>query len=111
VEQLAARMTLERRTAPFVPEDVLGLLTLVQDSDSSDRGDETSGLEAGLPAALYQTERRMLERALRENLGASRAELAARLRISERALYKKLRIHGLTAGSDASGQEPMEEEV
>jgi DNA-binding NtrC family response regulator len=40
-------------------------------------------------------ERRLLEAALRKHPHLTRVELAAKLGISESALYKKLRTHGL----------------
>ncbi len=53
------------------------------------------GLEAGLPKLLEEAERTWLEQALRRHPDLTRAELALKLKISESALYKKLRQYGL----------------
>ena len=55
-------------------------------------------LEAGLPALLEEAEKAWLEEALRRYPRLTRAELAAKLKISESALYKKLRQYGLAKG-------------
>ena len=52
-------------------------------------------LDAGLPALLEEAERVWLVEAMRRYSSLTRAELAAKLKISESALYKKLRIYGL----------------
>jgi DNA-binding NtrC family response regulator len=51
----------------------------------------------GLPALLEDSERAWLGEALRRYPGLTRAELALKLKISESALYKKLRAYGLGA--------------
>ncbi len=53
----------------------------------------------GLPELMARSEREWLARALREYGALTRREIADRLRISEAALYKKLKQHGL-GGSD-----------
>jgi NtrC-family two-component system response regulator AlgB len=52
-------------------------------------------LEAGLPALLAEAEREWLKEALRRHPKLTRAELAAKLKISESTLYKKLKDYGL----------------
>jgi len=52
-------------------------------------------LDAGLPRLLEEAERAWLETALRRYPDLTRAELAARLKISESTLFKKLRLYGL----------------
>jgi transcriptional regulator with GAF, ATPase, and Fis domain len=52
-------------------------------------------LDAGLPHLLEEAERSWLEAALRAHPGLTRAELAARLKISESALYRKMKQYGL----------------
>ena len=52
-------------------------------------------LDAGLPALLERSEKEWLEKALRMHPNLTRRELAAKLKISEPALYKKLKEHGL----------------
>jgi len=53
-------------------------------------------VQAGLPRLLADAERTWLEEALRRYAKLTRAEVAAKLKISESALYKKLREHGIT---------------
>ena len=50
------------------------------------------------PSLLEEAERCWLEQALEHDPGATRAELAERLEISESSLYKKLRQNGLGKG-------------
>ena len=57
---------------------------------------ESEAMDRGLPATMARVEREYLERAIRVHRGLTRTELAERLRISERALYKKLKQHGIT---------------
>ena len=52
--------------------------------------------EAGLPRLLADAESSWLEQALRRYPRLRRAELAEKLKISESALYKKLRLYGLS---------------
>ena len=53
-------------------------------------------LAAGLPTLLEDAERTWLEQAMRRYPSLTRAELAERLKISESALYKKLRAYGIS---------------
>lgn len=57
---------------------------------------------APLPATRREIEREALRQALRSHAG-SRAALAARLGISERTLYRKLKAHGLLGETPRSG--------
>jgi len=99
VEQLAARLTAEGRRGPVTRDDVERLLG-ARDALAPPNAPGTRpapGLEVGLPSLLADAERSWLEEALTRYPGLTRAELAARLRISESALYKKLRRYGITA--------------
>ena len=93
IEQLAARLVLDgdvepvsiarlERHLPRAYENVP-----LQDFHGSA---DTAG-RAGLPRQMESAQRAIIERELRENPGLSRAELATKLGISERALYKKLK--------------------
>jgi len=66
-------------------------------AEAGARAADGAELEAGLPRLLADTERHWLEEALQRYPTLTRAEIAARLKISESALYKKLRQHGLGA--------------
>jgi len=52
-------------------------------------------LSSGLSSLVEEAERGWLEHALKTYPDLTRAELAGRLKISESALYKKLRQYGL----------------
>ena len=116
LEQLAARITLEEQRRPLRVEDVKRLLDArapqsagaearatgappprPQEPPAKNEPPLASGpeLEAGLPRLLEEAERSWLEAALRRHPDLTRAELAAKLKISESALYKKLRFYGL----------------
>ena len=56
---------------------------------------QTGVFSVGLPALLEQSERAWLAEAVRRHPRLTRAELAAKLKISESALYKKLRAYGI----------------
>ena len=90
LEHVAARLTLEGGGQPLGPGDLARLLPLTSSTD-----DVPAGLDAGLPALLERSEKEWLERALRLHPNLTRRELAAKLKISEPALYKKLKEHGL----------------
>ncbi|HEY2956283.1 MAG TPA: sigma-54-dependent Fis family transcriptional regulator [Candidatus Eisenbacteria bacterium] len=91
IEQLAARLTMEAPGRPVTAADVARLL----DARSADDGGARAGLEAGLPRLLEDAERKWLAEALRRYPDVTRSEIAARLKISESALYKKLRQYGI----------------
>ncbi len=116
LEQLAARLSIEGQRRPIAVADLERLLGAgvaraaaeaagpvpggvpVGERAPAGKGarpDATLGLEAGLPLLLAEAERSWLEAALRRHPGVTRAELAAKLKISESALYKKLRLYGL----------------
>ncbi len=101
LEQLAARLTLEEKRSPMTAED---LARLLDRRDSATVGDGAQGspghrndINAGLPALLEETEKTWLQEALRRYPGLKREELATLLKISESALYKKLRQYDLGA--------------
>jgi transcriptional regulator with GAF, ATPase, and Fis domain len=54
------------------------------------------GLEAGLPALLAESERQWLQEALTRYPTLTRAELAAKLKIAESTLFKKLKDYELS---------------
>ena len=113
VEQLAARITLEELRRPVTAGDLRRLLDLRPAERLAPAGPSAPGqapatmptqesraasgpeLDVGLPKLLEEAERAWLEEALRRHPRLTRAELAAKLKISESALYKKLRVHGL----------------
>jgi len=110
LEQLAARITIEGARGSVGAADLRRLLDTSPDAQTSaarTMPEATAGeagaparlptpdFEAGLPGLLEQAERAWLAEAMRLNPGLTRAELAARLKISESALYRKLRQYGL----------------
>jgi transcriptional regulator with GAF, ATPase, and Fis domain len=106
LEHLAARITLEAPRRPVGADDLRRLLDSAGGAET--RGepdpvppphpDERPGLDLDvpLPRLLKDAERAWLEQALRRHPAVTRAELAARLGISESALFKKLKEHGFT---------------
>ena len=108
LEQLAARLILDAPRAPVGSAELVRLLgPSVQDGTGSaaepvsvmsaktgGRALSTS-VEAGLPALLEESERAWLAEALRRYPKLTRSELAAKLKISESALYKKLKDYHL----------------
>ncbi len=95
LEQLAARLSLGGVTSPVTPEAILELLNWRPPAGATTA--TANDLSQGLPSLLEDAERSWLGEALRIYPGLTRAELAARLKISESALYKKLRHYGLGA--------------
>jgi transcriptional regulator with GAF, ATPase, and Fis domain len=116
LEQLAARVTLEEQRRPLTVPDLARLLDAREPGPPAREGaapGESAGpshpapagsalpatpgpdLEAGLPRLLEETERSWLEAALRRYPDLTRLELATKLKISESALYRKLRQYGL----------------
>jgi transcriptional regulator with GAF, ATPase, and Fis domain len=109
LEQLAARLTTEAPAGPVTIADLERLL------DGVDRAPERAAasaaptpaaaapalapagldLDAGLPRLLEEAERAWLAAALQRYPGLTRAELAARLKIGEATLYRKLSLYGL----------------
>jgi transcriptional regulator with GAF, ATPase, and Fis domain len=94
LEQLAARLVMEAPDRPVGRDTVQRLLGALSAAPT----EPSPALDAGLPELMARSEREWLARALREYASLTRREVAERLRISEAALYKKLRQHGL--GSD-----------
>ena len=96
--QLAARLALDTARERVSRSDVERHLGRTDDLlvQLSAGVMNASGLDAGLPDLVDSAEKAILEKALQDNPGLSRAELAAKLRISERALYKKLRLYRIT---------------
>jgi transcriptional regulator with GAF, ATPase, and Fis domain len=94
LEQLAARLSLGNVSSPVTPEDILTRLDRAREGAPATAAD----LSSGLPSLLEEAERSWLERALRLYPNLTRSELASRLKISESALYKKLRQYGLAKG-------------
>src|SRR5439155_19431747 len=113
LEQLAARLTLESPEGPVGRDEVARLLGAKPrrvEMASAQAGaahpdlagtavavpeENAAGIEAGLPALLDQYERAWLEEALRRYPRLTRAELAAKLKISESGPDKKPKLHGL----------------
>lgn len=96
LEQLAARIALESFDGPVRRADLERLL------GGSRRGapaavatKDDAEFALGLPGLVSQAERDWLAAAIDAYAGITRRELAAKLKISEAALYKKLRQHGL----------------
>jgi transcriptional regulator with GAF, ATPase, and Fis domain len=101
LEQLAARLSLGGTRSPVSRADVLALLEHGRSAAGAGAGTNAApagDLSSGLPSLLEEAERSWLEQALRVYPELTRAELAARLKISESALYKKLKQHGLVKG-------------
>ncbi len=98
IEQLAARLAMEGRPGPFGPADLLRLLAprAAKPADRAGPGG-AANFEAGLPKLLEESERGWLAQALRRYPKLTRGQLAAKLKISESLLYKKLRQYGITA--------------
>ncbi len=95
VEQLAARLTAEGERGPVGPGTVARLLGATVRTDDASAASAGMDLERGLPSLLEEAEKAWLGEALRRYPDLTRAALADKLRISESALYKKLREHGL----------------
>ena len=92
LQQLASRLVMEKPEAPVNPADLKRLLGVAGQTTA---GEPASPLEVGLPKFLQQTEKAWLEKAMRQYPDLTRAELAKKLKISQSALYKKLRIYGM----------------
>ncbi|HEX4823812.1 MAG TPA: sigma-54-dependent Fis family transcriptional regulator [Candidatus Polarisedimenticolaceae bacterium] len=93
LEQLAARLAVEQPSGPVGRADLERLLGGRKDAASlAKKGDD---LALGLPTLVSNSERDWLNAALKTYTGITRRELAEKLKISEAALYKKLKQHGL----------------
>jgi len=93
LEQLAARLSMREGAGAVEPPELLGLLDRGREGAPAAPG--ARDLSSGLPSLLEDAERGWLEQMLRDYPALTRAELAGRLKISESALYKKLRQYGL----------------
>jgi DNA-binding NtrC family response regulator len=100
LEHLSARLALEPPDGPVTPADVRRLLdtsaTSGEPGSASSSGESDLEMEMGLPALLAHEERKWLQKALERHPELTRADLAAKLKISEAALYKKLRMYHLS---------------
>ncbi len=94
LEHLAARLAMEPTTEPIGPECIKRLLD-TSAAHVSEQDDCKPRLEIGLPALLAQEEKKWLQEALNHHPDLTRAGLAAKLKISEAALYKKLKQYQL----------------
>jgi Nif-specific regulatory protein len=98
VEQLAARLTMEGFREPVSVAEVERLLG-APPTGAAAAGTSAPGapaaLEDGLSRLLEDAERGWLMEAMRRYPKLTRAELATRLKISESALYRKLKQYGL----------------
>jgi transcriptional regulator with GAF, ATPase, and Fis domain len=118
LEQLAARITMEEQRRPLAVQDLERLLDAHETRSPAPPAPATGGgapdaraptvaneqppapkpdLEAGLPQLLEAAEKTWLEAALHRYPNLTRAELAMKLKISESALYRKLRQYGLAS--------------
>jgi DNA-binding NtrC family response regulator len=95
LEHLAARLALDAPERPVRADDLKRLLDTSRSEEPAAAHASAGALELGLPALLEQEERKWLQEALHRHPELKRAELAAKLKISEAALYKKLRLYGL----------------
>ena len=96
LEHLAARLAMEELDRPVGAEDLRALLDTTARSGAGQNGNvQEASLEIGLPALLAQEEKKWLEEALKRHPDLTRAEIATKLKISEAALYKKLRLYGI----------------
>jgi transcriptional regulator with GAF, ATPase, and Fis domain len=97
LEQLAARLILDGSCEPVPAAKVARLLAPAgRDASTAGRGSDALSIEAGLPALLQDSERAWLAEALKRYPDLTRAELATKLKISESALYKKLKDYGVS---------------
>jgi transcriptional regulator with GAF, ATPase, and Fis domain len=96
VEQLAARLTAEGLRGPVQAVDLQRLLG-ARGATAADASGTVPGiaLEEGLPRLLEESEKAWLDQALRRYPNLTRAAIADKLKISESALYKKLKQYGL----------------
>ncbi|MFQ5719560.1 MAG: sigma 54-interacting transcriptional regulator [Acidobacteriota bacterium] len=100
VEQLAARIIMERFERPVEAADMIVLLGVgtlrARSRSAGDGGGGSPAREVGnLHDRLHGAERAILVEALARYPDLTRAQLARTLGISQAALYKKLRDHGL----------------
>jgi Nif-specific regulatory protein len=97
LEQLAARLALERPEEPVTPPDLERLLE-TSEADDAENGPtlpSASELEKGLPAFLAHAEKHWLEEAMRRYADLSKKDLARKLNIGESTLHKKIKLYGI----------------
>ncbi len=92
LKRLAAQLAMETHDGP-VSEATIARLLEGHDQSSVRRAARLD-LEAGLPALMVEAEREWLREAIARYSNLSRAELAAKLKVSESTLYKKLADYG-----------------
>ena len=95
IEHLGARLVMEGRRGPLGPADLDRLLDRRGDATAAPADGAASAIGDGLPSLVDRAERAGILQAINEHPNASRAEIAARLKISESALYRKLKQHGI----------------
>ncbi len=96
LEHLAARLAMDKPRDPVTPDHLRRLLdTSTGEAEVESPVTRKAALELGLPALLAQEEKKWLQEALSLHPELTRADLAAKLKISEAALYKKLRMYEL----------------
>jgi len=98
LEHLAVRLAMDPPEKTVTPADLRNLLdTSANGSETENENPQTrkAALELGLPTLLANEEKKWLQEALNLHPDLTRADLAAKLKISEAALYKKLRMYEL----------------
>ncbi len=98
LEQLAVRLAVQGGEGPVGRGEIahrMGFDRAKPGAPAAPRSGDDALPDIGLPALLEQAEREWLQRALRAYPDLTRRDLAARLKISEPTLYKKLKEHGL----------------
>jgi len=95
LEHLSARLAMEQPESAVTPDLLRKLLDTTEDEVEQSPSTSRAALELGLPTLLAQEERKWLQQALNLHPELTRADLAAKLKISEAALYKKLRMYEL----------------
>ncbi len=93
LEHLAARLAMEGLEGAVGASEMLRLLDVTP--SRAEPVEAKVSLEIGLPALLAQEEKKWLQEALAHHPDLTRAGLAAKLKISEAALYKKLKQYQL----------------
>ena len=87
---------MEQPESAVTPDLLRKLLDTSEDEvEQSTPATSRAALELGLPTLLAQEERKWLQQALDLHPELTRADLAAKLKISEAALYKKLRMYDI----------------
>ena len=98
LEHLSVRLAMDQPQDAVTPEDIQRLLDTTTSGarvESESPQTNRAALEQGLPVLLAREEKKWLREALNHHPDLTRAALAAKLKISEAALYKKLRLYEL----------------